>query len=237
VQIEYLRLMLKWAAQDPVSQKEIDRNNAAQNYQGNRNPFIDHPEYITMIWNANCTGLTPLPVDVVFFRGNLAGSKVLLQWEVQNEQKLVGYDVERSTNGTDFTKIGNVKAINAANYNFNDDISQLSGRRLYYRLKKVDVDGKFQYTAVFTVHVPLNLQFNVYPNPTVNDFVNVAFTKPTVKNALLTVTDIMGRNHQQIPVSIGTLNMVVNLKNVPAGMYIIKLIQDGNTVTQKIQVL
>lgn len=43
--------MLKtWSTNDPVSQKELDRNDAAFQYQGNRNPFIDHPEYINEIW-------------------------------------------------------------------------------------------------------------------------------------------------------------------------------------------
>jgi len=44
-------LLLKWNAQDPVSQKEIDRNNAIYtNFQHNRNPFIDHPELSEYIW-------------------------------------------------------------------------------------------------------------------------------------------------------------------------------------------
>jgi len=46
-----LSLLLKWNAQDPVNQKEIDRNNNIYNtVQDNRNPYIDHPEYITAIW-------------------------------------------------------------------------------------------------------------------------------------------------------------------------------------------
>jgi endonuclease I len=49
LQLWYLNLMLKWSEQDPVSQKEIDRNNAYA-YQKNRNPFIDHPEWIEAIW-------------------------------------------------------------------------------------------------------------------------------------------------------------------------------------------
>ena len=48
----YINLMLKWAAQDPVSQKEIDRNNAIYDRQNNRNPFIDHPEWVNMIWTS-----------------------------------------------------------------------------------------------------------------------------------------------------------------------------------------
>ena len=46
-----LELMKKWNQQDPVSAKEIARNNAVFAHQGNRNPFIDHPEYACMIWS------------------------------------------------------------------------------------------------------------------------------------------------------------------------------------------
>ncbi len=45
-----LKMMLQWNAQDPVSQKETDRNNAIYHIQSNRNPFIDHPEYANAIW-------------------------------------------------------------------------------------------------------------------------------------------------------------------------------------------
>lgn len=45
-------LLLKWARQDPVSQKEIDRNEAVSKKQGNRNPFIDCPELAEYIWGS-----------------------------------------------------------------------------------------------------------------------------------------------------------------------------------------
>jgi endonuclease I len=48
-----LNMLLRWHANDPVSQKEIDRNEAAYSHQGNRNPFIDHPEYVDKIWAVN----------------------------------------------------------------------------------------------------------------------------------------------------------------------------------------
>lgn len=43
-------LLLKWHREDPVSAKEINRNNAVYAIQGNRNPFIDHPELAEYIW-------------------------------------------------------------------------------------------------------------------------------------------------------------------------------------------
>ena len=51
-----LTMLLRWSDEDPVSQKEIDRNNAVYGYQNNRNPFIDHPEYARMIWDENWHG-------------------------------------------------------------------------------------------------------------------------------------------------------------------------------------
>lgn len=49
----YLNMLLQWHVNDPVSQKEIERNNTVYGIQGNRNPFIDHPEYVQCIW-ATC---------------------------------------------------------------------------------------------------------------------------------------------------------------------------------------
>ncbi len=48
-------LLLQWAAMDPVSQKEIDRNNAVFLQQHNRNPFIDFPELAEMIFGSDTT--------------------------------------------------------------------------------------------------------------------------------------------------------------------------------------
>jgi hypothetical protein len=45
-----LQMMLNWSAQDPVSEKETNRNNSVYIIQHNRNPFIDHPEFANNIW-------------------------------------------------------------------------------------------------------------------------------------------------------------------------------------------
>lgn len=51
-------LMLTWHNLDPVSQKEIDRNNAIYAQQNNRNPYIDHPEYAEMVWGNGTVNVT-----------------------------------------------------------------------------------------------------------------------------------------------------------------------------------
>lgn len=54
----YKKLMLEWHHSDPVSPKEVTRNNAVYAIQKNRNPFIDNPSYADMIWGDGPIGLT-----------------------------------------------------------------------------------------------------------------------------------------------------------------------------------
>ena len=79
-------MLMDWADADPVSQKEIDRNNAVYDIQNNRNPFIDHPEYICLIWGSNCNSalydytnasfsIFPNPAEN-YFQLNLTNPKV-----------------------------------------------------------------------------------------------------------------------------------------------------------------
>ena len=92
----YLNLMLKWHRQDPVSDKEIKRNDAAYDLQRNRNPFIDHPELVEYIWGdkqdaewyEGLTGDDPritLPVNgsTVDFGTNYTGSTASQTIEVK----------------------------------------------------------------------------------------------------------------------------------------------------------
>lgn len=53
----FILRLIKWHQDDPVSQKEINQNNAIFTFQNNRNPFIDHPEYVCQIYTAQCAVL------------------------------------------------------------------------------------------------------------------------------------------------------------------------------------
>lgn len=64
----YIDLLLKWHTQDPVSPREIERNNEVFNHQNNRNPFIDVPEYVAMIWGTES--------GTVAIKGELTGTYV-----------------------------------------------------------------------------------------------------------------------------------------------------------------
>jgi endonuclease I len=51
--LPFLDMLVSWHNQDPVSTREINRNNAIYSLQNNRNPFIDHPAYVANIWGTN----------------------------------------------------------------------------------------------------------------------------------------------------------------------------------------
>jgi endonuclease I/chitodextrinase len=55
----FLNMLLAWNTLDPVSPREIARNNAIYNSQNNRNPYIDHPEYVQRVWNATADTQSP----------------------------------------------------------------------------------------------------------------------------------------------------------------------------------
>ncbi len=88
-----LNLLYTWHKNDPVSQKEIDRNNKAYTYQGNRNPFVDHPEYVDSIWFPK-GGPTPPPVDPP------TGETCAKSFFPTSADNPIWYEVEFSSNDT-----------------------------------------------------------------------------------------------------------------------------------------
>jgi len=89
----FLNMLLTWHAQDPVNAREIARNNAIYERQNNRNPYIDHPEYVQAIWNPTPDNQAPTAAT------NLAvtettSSTVSLSWTAGTDNVAVtSYDI------------------------------------------------------------------------------------------------------------------------------------------------
>lgn len=90
----FLSILLTWHQNDPVSQKEIDRNNNIYyNHQGNRNPFVDHPEWVNAIWVSTPDTEAPTaPTNLVVT--NEASTSINLSWTASTDNVgVVSYDV------------------------------------------------------------------------------------------------------------------------------------------------
>ncbi len=84
----YLEVLLRWHHQDPVSQREIDRNNAAYDYQGNRNPFIDHPEWVDAIWNPSSDTEAPsIPQNLTVMA--TTENSISISWDASTDNQSV----------------------------------------------------------------------------------------------------------------------------------------------------
>ena len=84
-------ILMTWSAQDPVSPSEIERNNAAYTFQKNRNPFIDHPEWVQQIWGTQVVDTqaptTPTNLQVVSTSTNSAN----LAWTASTDNIAVAH--------------------------------------------------------------------------------------------------------------------------------------------------
>src|SRR5690606_2788376 len=89
----FLSILLTWHQNDPVSQKEIDRNNDIYDFQNNRNPFVDHPEYVNLIWNPTPDTEAPTTPSNLIVTGATAYS-ISLSWTASTDNvAVVSYDV------------------------------------------------------------------------------------------------------------------------------------------------
>lgn len=91
----------------------------------------------------------PIPLKLISFTGWRNSGVSYLHWVSENEQDVSHFSVERSFNGTNFTTIGTVAALNRGIrelYNFNDP-SSFTGAA-YYRLKNIDNDGSYSYSRI-----------------------------------------------------------------------------------------
>lgn len=89
-----IEMLLDWHYNvDPVDQRERDRNHAAYNFQGNANPFVDHPEYANAIWNPTPDTEAPTaPTNLV--ASNPTSSTMNLSWDASTDNVgVVSYDI------------------------------------------------------------------------------------------------------------------------------------------------
>lgn len=89
-----LNQLLAWHTADPVSATEIARNNASYTYQGNRNPYIDHPEYVASIWGTPVVDTQAPTAPTNLATSNPTSNTISLSWTASTDNiGVAGYDV------------------------------------------------------------------------------------------------------------------------------------------------
>ncbi|HTR82695.1 MAG TPA: T9SS type A sorting domain-containing protein, partial [Bacteroidota bacterium] len=181
----------------------------------------------------------PLPVELTSFTAFPRTNGVELSWKTATEINNYGFDVERKSTDS-WSKIGFVSGNGTSNIAHNYSYSDNAPAGTYsYRLKQIDRDGKFQYSAVVEATVGITPNTMIlgqnYPNP-FNPETSIEFAVPATGHTTLKVYNMLGQEIATLVngnIEAGVLNRVsFKGSNFPSGMYFYTL-RSGNFVDTK----
>lgn len=192
-------LLIQWHNQDPVSAREIARNNAIYARQGNRNPYIDHPEYVASIWG----GTTPTPDTTAptsptnLTASSITSSSLQLTWTASTDNVgVTGYDVYM--NGTLKTSVTSTTT----------SITGLSASTTYsFYAKAKDLAGNLSANST-TINATTTVFVDTTAPTTPTNLVASSITTTSLNLTWTTSTDNVGVTGYDIYMN-GTLNSSV----------------------------
>ena len=186
----------------------------------------------------------PLPVELILFTAtNTARQGVALHWVTASEKNSHSFVVERSADGKIFHRIGTLAAAGSTQARTTYDLTDerpLSGTS-YYRLRQVDLDGTIAYSPGRNVKRGLasGEGLAVYPGRSAQEWVvSTALPAETLAQgpAAVRVFDALGRL-QQVPCPANasqTGQWALDLRSLPTGIYIVRLITAAGSFSQRI---
>ncbi|MFM6926702.1 MAG: T9SS type A sorting domain-containing protein, partial [Ferruginibacter sp.] len=186
------------------------------------------------------TWLNPLPIILSSFTGVANKCDAVLQWKTSAEINADKFVIEQSSNGLNFAAVAEVKSANSpVGKSYQASISQPTGI-MYYRLKLLDIDGKFNYSAIVTVRTNCGSSdyLVVYPNP-VSTTLTVSFHTTYKGQANLVIINVPGQQlyNQKIMITSAANTINLDLSNYSPGMYMLYLADETGAKIGEIQKL
>lgn len=177
------------------------------------------------------SGAYALPLRLLQFSGTILGNSNVLQWTTTAEQQTAYFDIERSTDGIQFTTVGQVTSSGATagnnNYKYTDDVRAHTQPVYYYRLKMVDNNAQFTYSSLVKLKRS-NQEFlvKVLQNPFRQQLL-VDVTSPRLQECMVTLTDMNGKNIAQRTIVLQNGNTIIDIPGMQkagAGTYVLTLV-------------
>jgi hypothetical protein len=181
--------------------------------------------------------VSPLPITLLTFSGKNTEGGNLLTWSTAEAVNFSHFELERSLNAKNFEKIGRIMPKDKGSNYTSLDTEKVS-EHTYYRLKMVDKDSSFEYSK--TISLLYSYKKNIYkifPNPTTGlmTLETAADTEGGIQMELLNTAGqkvlLVTQN-----LSAGNHFIQLDLTNLPKGMYLAKVIQNGQ-FSQAIKVI
>ncbi|MFN8166218.1 MAG: CUB domain-containing protein [Bacteroidia bacterium] len=176
---------------------------------------------------ASITCSAPLPVELLMFNAEPVEKTVDLNWLTASEINNAYFEIERSSDGKNFSTIGRVVGSGTSttmnSYN-SVDYEPLMGLS-YYRLKQVDYDGKTTYSDIVPVKFATSKSLlTIQPNPAVNEVEVISFVGKN-STAVLKITDSYGHTVIEYPWEEhdGLNRLQINVADLAKGIYFVTL--------------
>jgi hypothetical protein len=199
----------------------------------------------------------PLPVELVWFRGEATPRGVQLTWQTATERNNAGFEVRRQTNSGEFATIASYRfdrtlqgkgtTSSPTTYGFVDAAVE-AGKTYTYRLRSVDYDGTIHdYAQTVSVEVREPVQARVYeyaleqnyPNP-FNPTTTIRYSLKELGKVSLRVYDVMGREVKVLVDGVqgaGEYSVVMDATGLSSGVYVYQLRVGGFVFTKKMMLV
>ncbi len=191
-------------------------------------PYVVGPTFYGVYAKAQVTSITEtvkqytgstLPVNLLSFSGSAFNDQTLLKWTIANAVGSKGFDIERSTDGNNFQKIGSLTSSSEKNFSFTDQ--QPSAGISYYRLKEWDINNSFKYSNTINVlHNKEPFSLKVFPNPT-SDVLIVQANDLVKSDIHLVISNIKGERVVNRTILQGSTLALIETATLYAGEYIV----------------
>jgi len=185
----------------------------------------------------------PLPVELSSFTAISKPDQIILEWVTKTETNNYGFEIERKLSDQ-WQKIGFVEGNENSNstkkYSFTDN-KLIGGTKFQYRLKQIDSDGRYEYSAVVEVeNIPTEYAlYQNYPNP-FNPTTKIRYQLPKESKVVIKIYNILGSevlelvNENKEP---GIYEVEFNASNLSSGTYIYKISSENFVQTKKMILL
>lgn len=239
-----IEMLMNWHNDDKVSEKELNRNKAVYEIQGNRNPFIDHPDFVARIWgvgenvlpsisNVELTPENPTSVDAVSISaiitdadGNIVNAE--LHWGLSP---------------------GNLSDTIIMNYSSSDIYlsvseipAQADGIEVYFEIEAEDNEGgitisnenNYEVSEANAVNELKICGLKMFPNPASNG-VNI-FIPAFAGKINFKIYDALGILIMEESQDIINEECKLNLNGIKSGIYFINILTESGTSTKKLMI-
>ncbi|MBS1575125.1 MAG: T9SS type A sorting domain-containing protein [Bacteroidetes bacterium] len=186
-----------------------------------------------------------LPVKLESFSGVYKNERVKLNWTTSSEVNFSRFEVERSSNGIDYTEAGIVfgdgNSSLSTKYEFPDDLSPINSNIIYYRLKMVDDNETFSYSPVVVIRKETNISggLSVFPNPSSGNSIQLRLSSDSKGGINIKVYDLNGKivSKQVQSISDGNNSITIKLPGLNNGVYIMQVTGRQHTQNLKFTIL